>query len=153
MLCNASEGCPATLKAVWASRHYGIPLIAAKKRDTPQGLGLKPALLYGSEIVLGGGGNAMAKAIALMGGAPNSFEADEWCEKERATRDSFDVKGLAEALQDSSGGVHLVGDSDSVADISIVVTLSKDSGNQSSWPTAVQTYYKAHLQALEASKT
>lgn len=153
MLCNASEGCSATLKAVWAARHYNVPLVAAKNKDTPKSLGTKPALLYGSDTVLGGGGNAMAKAVALMGGASYSFEADEWCEMERTTRDTLDVKALAAALEASSCGVHLIGEEDSVADIATVVTLSKvDQSKQDSWPPVVKTYYKAHLQVLEVAK-
>jgi len=153
MICNAKEGCPATLKAVWAARHYSVPLIAGSKKNVPKGVaGSKPVLVYGNDVVLGGGGNAMAKAIALMGGAPYSFEADDWCEKERTSRDKFDVGALATALE-SAGGIHLVGDCDSMADICIVVTLSKQAEKQlDSWPASVQTYYKAHLVALDAAK-
>ena len=83
LLANAKDGCPATLKAVWAAQHYKVELVMGKKKDLPASYGSKPALIYGNDIVLGGGGNAMCKAIALMGGASYDFEADEWCEIER----------------------------------------------------------------------
>ena len=153
LLANAKDGCPATLKAVWAAQHYKVELVMGKKKDLPASYGSKPALIYGNDIVLGGGGNAMCKAIALMGGASYDFEADEWCEIERSSRDKIPVDKLAAALEASSTGVHLVGDVDTMADICVLTTLSKTADSaMSTWPLSVQNYYKAHTQAIEMAK-
>ena len=59
-LYNGSEGCTATLKAVWASLHYNIDIEVAKAKDLPAGVrpDKKPILIYGNDVVLGGGGKA-----------------------------------------------------------------------------------------------
>ena len=173
LLFGGAADCPATLKAVMAAQYYKVDLGVAKKKDLPSGFSAenKPALFYGQDYVLGGGGNAMCKAIALIAGGQrqNSFAADEWCEWERtcmrgqagspkavASSASKALEKLGEALQSSaSGGVHLVGDSDTMADICILVTLASASNFQSSmdqWPKAVKTYYNAHLSALDRAK-
>lgn len=157
LLFNGSEGCTATLKAVWAAKQYNVDLGIAKKKGLPAGFSAdkKPALIYGNDVVLGGGGNAMCKAIALMGGAEYSFEADDWCEVERTTmrgEDTGNLDKLAAALEASSTGIHLVGEHDSMADICIVATLSKHADNVDDWPAAVQKYYKAHIPALDRVK-
>jgi arginyl-tRNA synthetase len=157
LLFNGSENCAATLKAVWAATHYNVDLGIAKKKDLPAGFtsDKKPALFYGNDVVLGGGGNAMCKAIALMGGASYTFEADEWCEVERTSMRGKEIKNLdklAAALEESSTGIHLVGNSDSMADICVVATLSKHADKLNSWPASLQTYYKAHIPALDRAK-
>jgi arginyl-tRNA synthetase len=157
LLFNGAEGCTATLKAVWAATHFNVEVGIAKKKDLPAGFtaDMKPALIYGNDVVLGGGGNAMCKAIALMGGAEYTFEADEWCEVERTTMRGKDIGSLdkmAETLVESSTAVHLVGDSESMADICIVATLSKHADKFDDWPAAVQKYYKAHIPALDRVK-
>jgi hypothetical protein len=157
LLFNGAEGCTATLKAVWAATHFNFEVGIAKTKDLPAGFSAdkKPALIYGNDVVLGGGGNAMCKAIALMGGAEYTFEADEWCEVERTTmrgKDTGSLDKLAAALDESSTGVHLVGDSDSMADICIVAALSKHADKVDDWPAAVQKYYKAHIPALDRVK-
>lgn len=156
-LYNGSEGCTATLKAVWASLHYNIDIEVAKAKDLPAGVrpDKKPILIYGNDVVLGGGGNAMCKAIALMGGAPFSFEADEWCEIERTSMRGKSIgkmDSLATALESSSTGVHLVGESITMADICVLSTLSKYGDKVDTWPVAVQKYYKVHTPALDLAK-
>ena len=157
MLYNGSEDCTATLKAVWASINYSVNLEVAEAKNLPAGFlpNKKPALIYGNDVVLGGGGNAMCKAIALMGGAAYSFEADEWCEIERTSmrgKAIGNMDSLAAALEASSTGVHLVGDCDSMADICVVATLSKHVDKLDTWPVVVQKYYKVHTQALDRAK-
>lgn len=144
LLYNGAKDDPATLKVVYAALHYEIEVGVAKKKDLPQGClatSSKSILVYGSgDYVLGGGGNAMCKAIALMAGEALSFEADEWCEVERNTLRTVDAKkplkldALAAALENSATGVHLVGDMDTCADICILVTLSKYADGIASWP-------------------
>ncbi|KAL3943301.1 MAG: hypothetical protein SGBAC_002629 [Bacillariaceae sp.] len=157
LLFNGAEGCSATLKAAWAATEFSVDVGIAKKKDLPAGFSAdkKPALVYGNDVVLGGGGNAMCKAIALMGGAEYSFEADEWCEFERTSMRGSDVGKLdvlGEALEVSPTGVHIVGECDSMADICIISALSKHADKLGSWPASVQTYYKAHIPALERVK-
>jgi len=161
LLFQGAQDDPATLKAVWASLQYQVDVGVAKSKDVPAGCKVtsqKPILIYGNDYVLGGGGNAMCKAIALMGGETLSFEADEWCEWERTTlrmadAENLKLEALATALEHSASGVHLVGDSDSMADICILVTLSKFANDHlSSWPVAVQKYYNFHEGTLEKAK-
>lgn len=139
LLYQGSQDDPATLKVVWASLHYDIPVGIAKKKDLPAGCTPKKSvLIYGSgDYVMGGGGNSMVKALGLMAGEALSFEADEWCELERNTLRSTDkpkLDGLASALEASATGIHLVGDSDTIADICILVALSKHAGDIATWP-------------------
>lgn len=161
LLCQGSENDPATLKAVWAAQQYNVNVGVAKRKDLPAGCSKttkKPVLVYGQSYVLGGGGNAMCKAIALMGGSPVSYEADELCEMERTDLRVADVKqlkldALATALEQSSTGIHLVGGADTAADICILVSLSKFAAEHlDSWPPVVQKYYKCHVAALERAK-
>ena len=173
LLFGGSADCPATLKAVLAAHLFKVDVGVAKKKDLPAGFSAsnKPALIYGQDYVLGGGGNAMCKAIALIAGGQreNSFVADEWCEWERTCMRGHgaspkaigasatkSLEKLSQALQSSSsGGVHLVGDSDSLADICILATLSSAAHFQSTmdqWPKSVKTYYNAHIAALDSAK-
>jgi hypothetical protein len=153
LLFQGAEDDSATLKVVWAAIHYKIKVGVAKRKDLPQGCipskkSNKPILIYGhGDYVLGGGGNAMCKAVALMGGEALSFEADEWCEVERNTLRAEDaaaaaaknlkLDALATALDASATGVHLVGESDTIADICILVTLSRYATKENilSWPS------------------
>lgn len=157
LLFNAAENDPATLKVVYAALHYGVDLGIAKSQDLPTGCkpSNKPMLILGQDYVLGGGGNAMCKALALMGGESFSFVVDDFCEMERTSRHAkggMDLTKLASALEASDSGVHLVGTCDSMADICIVVSLDQQADKIDTWPAAVQTYYKAHLPALERAK-
>lgn len=140
----------ATLKVVWAALHYNVEMGIAKKKDLPRGFSSsskKAALVYGSgDYVLGGGGNAMCKAIGLMGGGSLNFEVDEWCEVERtilrrAGKKPLKLDALATALESSATGVHLVGESDTVADICVLVTLSKHAADIASWPSKYHCNY------------
>ena len=150
LLFQGAQDDSATLKVVWAAIHYKIKVGVAKRKDLPAGCtpskkSNKPILIYGhGDYVLGGGGNAMCKAVALMGGEALSFEADEWCEVERNTLRVHDggaknlkLDALATALDASATGVHLVGESDTIADICIIVTLSKYATKENilSWPS------------------
>ncbi|KAG7374686.1 arginyl-tRNA synthetase [Nitzschia inconspicua] len=162
LLYQASEDDPATLKAVWAALQFNVDVGVAKRKDLPPGCNKstkKPVLIYGSnDYVLGGGGNAMCKAISLMGGQPLSYQADELCELERTTlrvADATQLKldALATALEHSTTGIHLVGSSDTMADICIMVSLSKFAkGHLDSWPASVQKFYNCHVTALEKAK-
>jgi arginyl-tRNA synthetase len=167
LLFHAAKDCPATLKAIFAAQHYNVPLGVATTKDLPAGYHStnKPALIYGNgtdnAVVLGGGGNAMCKAIALMGGDANNnnnnYEADEWCEIERTSRDNnFKLEPLAVALETSATGVHLVGEADGMADICILVTLFCSSQQhppkENAWPASVQAYYNVHKAALERAQ-
>ncbi len=157
LLFNASENDPATLKVVYAALHYGVDLGIAKVKDLPAGCkpSSKPTLILGQDYVLGGGGNAMCKALALMSGESFCFVADEWCEIERTSRHvkgGLDLTKLASALEASATGVHLVAASDTMADICILVSLDQQVETIATWPAAVQTYYKAHLPALDRAK-
>jgi arginyl-tRNA synthetase len=175
LLYNGTANCPATLKAVWAAQHYQVQLGVAQSKDLPVGFASntkKPALIYGNDYVLGGGGNAMCKAIALLGSGgevpgavrQNSFVADEWCEMERTSlRIVTDTSAALKALEhlseqglQKSTGIHLVGDSDTMADVCILVTLATTPvymDCMAQWPASVVTYYKAHADALERAKT
>jgi len=157
LLFNAAESDPATLKVVYAALHYGVDLRIAKTKDLPAGCkpGNKPALILGQDYVLGGGGNSMCKALALMSGEAYSFLADEWCEIERTSRHAkggLDLEKLATALDQSPTGVHLVGSADTMADICLVVNLDQQADKLETWPAGVQTYYKAHGTGLERAK-
>lgn len=157
LLFNAAENDPATLKVVYAALHYGVELGIAKTKDLPAGCKptKKPMLILGQDYVLGGGGNAMCKALALMSGESFSFVADDWCEIERTSRHAkggLDLTKLATALEGSATGVHLVGTADTMADLCVVVALDQLAKDMSSWPVPVQTYYKAHLSALDRAK-
>lgn len=148
LLFQGAQDDPATLKVVWAAIHYKISVGVAKRKDLPQGCipgkkYNKPILIYGSgDYVLGDGG-AMCKAIAFMAGESISFEADEWCEIECKTlrvnddaAKTLKLDALAAALDASATGVHLVGESDTIADICILVTLSRYAKDHlSSWPS------------------
>jgi len=157
LLYKAMENDAATLKAVYAAEHYGVDMRIAKTKDLPAGCkpGDNPALILGQDYVLGGGGNNMCKALALMGGESYSFVADEWCEIERTSRHAkggLDLNKLASALEASEAGVHLVGTSDTMADICVAVALDQQADKIDLWPAPVQTYYKAHLPSLERAK-
>eukprot|EP00533_Pseudo-nitzschia_delicatissima_P003264 CAMPEP_0116104384 /NCGR_PEP_ID=MMETSP0327-20121206/14424_1 /TAXON_ID=44447 /ORGANISM="Pseudo-nitzschia delicatissima, Strain B596" /LENGTH=829 /DNA_ID=CAMNT_0003596627 /DNA_START=40 /DNA_END=2529 /DNA_ORIENTATION=+ len=160
MLYGGSKDDSATLKLAWASLHYGIPVGVAKKKHLPAGCmaSKKSILVYGNgDYVMGGGGNAMVKALGLMAGEELSFAADEWCEVERNTLRNADSKslkldGLSSALESSLTGIHLVGDKDTIADICILVTLSKFAADIATWPAAVQKYYKCHSAALDRAR-
>ena len=148
LLYQGARDDPATLKVVWAALHYNIEVGVAKKKDLPPGClaksssSKKSILIYGTgDYVLGGGGNAMCKSIGLMAGEALSFEADEWCEVERNTLRNADSKkplkldSLSASLQNSATGVHLVGEMDTIADICVLVTLSKYAGDIAAWPS------------------
>lgn len=158
LLFNAAEHDPATLKVIYAALHYGVDLRIAKTKDLPAGCqpGSKAVLVLGQDYVLGGGGNAMVKALAMMSGKEvSSFIADEWCEVERTSRHAkggLDLTKLASALEASEAKVHLDGSADSVADICIVIALDQQADKMDSWPAEVQTYYKAHSVALDRAK-
>lgn len=162
LIYNGSQDCTATLKAIWACVRYNVTLETATKQDLPAGFHSdpqKPALIYGRDIVLGGGGNAMCKAIALLGGATISFEEDEWCEIERTTMrgksliNKTVLQSLATALEASTTKIHLVGESLSTADICVLATLSKYAKDQhTTWPVQVQNYYKIHTPAMQHAK-
>mmetsp|Transcript_50072 Transcript_50072/g.56713 ORF Transcript_50072/g.56713 Transcript_50072/m.56713 type:complete len:833 (+) Transcript_50072:20-2518(+) len=165
LLFQGAQDDPATLKVVWAAIHYKISVGVAKRKDLPPGCipgkkSNKPILIYGSgDYVLGDGG-AMCKAIALMAGESISFEADEWCEIECKTlrvnddaAKTLKLDALAAALDASATGVHLVGESDTIADICILVTLSRYAKDHLlSWPSSVQKFYSCHVEALEGAR-
>lgn len=165
-----------TLKALWASQLYHVTLTTVKASQlSPAAAGAlnltagKPALVYEDQVVLGGG-NGMAKAISIMPDAANaprvgvqeSFQIDEWCEWERThLRHALSdpkalltaLQHLEKALQHSSTGMHLVGHSDTVADVCVVTTLSSMTTTTTvDVPQAVVRYLHGHEAALNQAK-
>jgi arginyl-tRNA synthetase len=186
LLAHASADNTATLKVVWASLSFGVSLRAAKPsdiaaNDVTSGSSKKhPALLFGNQIV-SGGGNAMVQTLALMQVKENAaivtnvfgdaLMVDEWCEWERTClRPAVDAaaavpatpkgaKVLAAALQHlethltstTVKSLHLVGTCDSAADICVVATLLTTS-TKTEVPAAVQKYLAAHEASLATAK-
>ena len=178
---NPDAKCQSTLKVALASQLYGIPLEVASKSALKKAAAddffsvnnntshSSAVLLYGNNMV-GGGGNAMAKALrhttnTIIAPCVPSVDVmvDEWCEWERTTLRSVQKEGqwvaalqhLEDALQAGDVAVHLVGWSDSLADVVVATTLQ--SMMASSFVTApvpplVATYMKSHKRALEAAQ-
>ena len=151
-----SEDCQAGLKASIAAAAYGITLCRSTAATHPlPSLFNGPAMFVNSNTSnVAFGGNGIAKAISLITGKGDASNpiVDEWLELERtALRDSASAKVKAnamakieKALKDSSG-FFLVGNQLSVADIAVVVTLSKQqSGDRSS---ELQSYIDTHLKS------
>jgi arginyl-tRNA synthetase len=163
-----------------------VPLQAAQASDiqeqvasTVVGVGKKqhPALLFGNQIV-SGGGNAMVQTLALMkvqhvdqivtNVFGHALQVEEWCEWERtvlrpavaaAAADSTNSKKLTAAFKHlethlvsaTVTGIHLVAHADTAADICVVATLT-GTASSDSMPTAVQKYVAAHETSLAAAK-
>ena len=185
---NPDAKCQSTLKVALASQLYGVTLEVASKSalkkaaandffsaNNNNSTSHSAVLLYGNNMV-GGGGNAMAKALRHT---DNSVIApcvpavdvmvDEWCEWERTTLRSVQKEGqwvsalkhLDDALQTGEVAVHLVGTSDSLADVVVCTTLatmmSSTKGEHAfvastPVPPLVATYMKSHAHALEAAQ-
>lgn len=147
---------PATLKAVWAAKLAGIDLKKTKK--SPETFfGDSTAIVLGSQVI-GGGGNAMAVALASALTSHSLLEQisiDNWCEWERtqlrhAAKPAKALEHLETALQATSTGLHLVGHADSVADVCVATTLSTLPAD--SLPLSVAHYLASHQAALDAAK-
>lgn len=152
-LVNGKSGCNETIKALWASQAFGVPLEGGKSTVT-SGL----ALEY-DDIVVCGDGNAIGQALyrlsgASAGGGSIMVDAlvDDWCEWERTTlrpanSPDSSFAHLCAALEGSPR--HIVGHSTTMADISIVTTLSSLNCN---FPPLLSAYVDAHRDALAAAK-
>jgi len=160
LLVNASPDSLASIKAMWASQQFHVPLTKGKA-SFPE-----TALVFGDQVTLGSGGNSMAQAIRWM--APTASNTlvedpivDEWCEWERSTLrkqvKSHSLKSIAAALTtldtklQHHGHFHLVGHATTVADIVVAATLST-LGGEIKLPPAVQAYLDSHMPAIAAAK-
>ncbi|KAI2508163.1 aminoacyl-tRNA synthetase [Fragilaria crotonensis] len=152
-LVNGKSGCNETIKALWASQAFGVPLEGGKSTVT-SGL----ALEY-DDIVVCGDGNAIGQALYRLSGASAGRGSimvdalvDDWCEWERTTlrpanSPDSSFAHLCAALEGSPR--HIVGHSTTMADISIVTTLSSLNCN---FPPLLSAYVDAHRDALAAAK-
>ena len=151
-LANASnDNCGASLKASISASAFGVPLSRATKAQKLPSIFSGPALFSSSNSsVVAFGGNGTAKAIALIGS--HSYETialvDEWLEIERnSLRKDADAKTKTAALAkiddtlSKGNGSFLVGDSLTVADIAVIVTLSQQGGDYSD---AIKHYIRLH---------
>lgn len=150
-----SEDCPAALKASIAANAFGIAICrSTASTHTLPSLFTGPALFANfNTATVAFGGNGIAKAIALLtskGGA-NLAAVDDWLEFERTSlRKSSPAKEKSAALSKvesalaSSSGYFIVGDTLTVADIAIVVTLSQMSSS-AGYSSVIQTYLDTHL--------
>lgn len=151
-LANASnENCGASLKAAISASAFGVKLSRASNAQKLPCIFTGPALFSSSNSsVVAFGGNGTAKAIALIGS--HSYEkaalVDEWLEIERnSLRKDADAKIKAAALAkiddvlSKGNGSFLVGDSLTVADIAVIVTLSQQ---DSDYSDAIKHYIKLH---------
>ena len=142
--------CPSALKAAIAASAFGITLCRSSAQDLPS-LFTGPALYINSNTSnVAFGGNGIAKAISYLTsqGGCNLTEVDEWLEVERTSlrkSSSAEQKEAAMAMLEnalsSSSGNFVVGNSLTVADIAIVVTLSQQSGHS----PVIQSYLDSHL--------
>ena len=169
---NASD--PSTLKVTYASQLYHIDLQAATNAEVKKHSSFwtsdsnkKAVLMFGSQVV-GGGGNAMAKALRLSSPEGRNcvpaldLLVEEWCEWERTVlRDANNEKQLTAALthlekglQASAPAVHLVGHGDSLADVVVAVSLEDllTKFPTTIVPPLVELYRKAHRLNLEHAK-
>jgi arginyl-tRNA synthetase len=151
-LANASnENCGASLKAAISASAFGVQLSRATNAHKLPCIFTGPALFSSSNSsVVAFGGNGTAKAIALIGSHSYDKAAvvDEWLEVERnSLRKDADAKIKAAALAkiddvlSKGNGSFLVGDSLTVADIAVIVTLSQQDGDYSD---AIKHYIKLH---------
>lgn len=151
-LANASnENCSASLKASISASAFGVPLSRATNAQKLPAIFTGPALFSSSNSsVVAFGGNGTAKAIALIGS--HSYEkialVDELLEIERISlRKDADAKAKAAALAKiddvltKGNGSFLVGDSLTVADVAVIVTLAQQGGDFSD---AIKHYIKLH---------
>lgn len=161
-LVNATVKDSAALKAVWAAQRFQVTLEGSTKVPSDSFFGDRHAVLTYGDVVVGGGGNAMAQAIACLSKenklAPHLV--DEWTEWERTVlRPSLvDATALAAALGylDAAlhGHLHLITGSkgDSVADICIAVSLHElKEGTLEAYPNVFR-YVKAHTQSLQQAQ-
>ena len=137
-------------KVVWASMVYDVALQVqpSTKDDVDHSV-----LAVGSEQV-SGGGNAMALTISLLSSSAGKISLtdqlmqDQWCEWERTVLRPAQDKKLSAALDhlekslSAGSGIHIVGNTMTVADIVLVSTL-KSLPNKS-FATALNRYMQAH---------
>ena len=149
LLANAKENCPATLKALWAAKHFGVSLQGGKSSQSSSA-----ALIYGDVVVQDG--NAMAQALQFCSGARKDTGSimqdslvEDWCEWERTTMSEKNLTRLSTSLE-SSSPLYLVGKTTTIADICVVVKLS--TMKVDNLPSSIQTYLATHMAALEQAK-
>jgi len=166
-LAHATETSLSTAKAAIAASVFGVavkPASASASAALPFLHDNSAALLDSATGSPGGplafGGNAIVKALSLLSdqGQAYSAEADDWLEYERtALRPALaggNAKKIAAALTTLSAALttggklksHLVGDTTTAADVSIVVTLirsAKEGVDTATFPPQVQSYVTA----------
>ena len=151
-LVNSKEGCNETIKAVWASQAFEVPVKGGKSKASAD------VALVSDDGLVAGDGNAMGQALyrwsgASAGGGSIMLDAivDDWCEWERtvlrpAKKPEACYAHLSTALEGSPR--HVVGHSTTMADIAIVTTLA----SQENLPPLLTSYVEAHKDALAAAK-
>ncbi|CAB9513415.1 Arginine--tRNA ligase [Seminavis robusta] len=177
---HAKAGDSSTVKVAFASQLFGVSVSTASKSEVKKLAGdgdfflastTHPVLCFGASVV-GGGGNAMAKALrygsTTMSPCVPSIDllVDEWCEWERTVlRTAKNDKQVTAALTyldaaiaNKAGppgpAVHLVGLMDTTADVVVAVTLHEllEKHSAVAVPPAVDNYRKAHAVALTHAK-
>lgn len=169
-LINAAVDNVATLKVMWAAIRVGVEIFPpVSKAQTRQVLASSyygsegPLLCYGSSTVGDPTGNALALAVSHMNADTKilphvQLQIQEWCDWERnvLAATAHDAKKSAAALQhleSKLSGLHLVGDTETVADLVILSTLSSTTAVAAlkQYP-AVQRFVEAHSSSLLAAK-
>jgi len=147
-LANASKDCNASLKAAIASIAFNVKLSRPPLSCTntlPKFFN-GPTLVTNSGSAVSFGGNGIAKALSLLSSeAKDTVLVEEFLELERTSlRDSCSKKSKKAALalveKTLSNGSYLVGDSLTIADIVVVVTLSKEKMDSA----IIQSYLDLH---------
>ena len=171
LLINASTESMASIKAMWASQQFSVPLSSGNNNNNKTSLITETALVLGDQITLGSGGNSMVQAIRWMSPSYNhntiieDTMVDEWCEWERTilrkSNNNNNNKGLddlnAKLLLSGGGGRHyLVGHATTVADICVATTLSVllavNTTTTTTLPPAVAAYLAFHMPSISAAK-
>jgi len=156
VLVNAKEDCPDTLKALWASKLYNVPLTLGKK-DSSTEKGVALICNYNNDeddSMTLYDGNSMAQAIRLLGKASTTtmmedMIVEDWCEWESTSMDvTKNNSKLLTALEEKKD--YLVGNTTTIADICVVVNLS--STVVSLLPASLGGYLETHRAALDNAK-
>eukprot|EP00592_Proboscia_alata_P007732 CAMPEP_0194355636 /NCGR_PEP_ID=MMETSP0174-20130528/3513_1 /TAXON_ID=216777 /ORGANISM="Proboscia alata, Strain PI-D3" /LENGTH=853 /DNA_ID=CAMNT_0039124983 /DNA_START=17 /DNA_END=2578 /DNA_ORIENTATION=+ len=146
---------PSTLKASVMASHCGISLVPDRSSISSSSSRFlhSPALTVHGHTIFGG--NAILKALSEKIASPI---VDEWLEYERITlrKAAVDSKQGMKVLEQAlvaGGGLFLVGEGLSIADISVVCTLyhcTSKSSSAMNFPKVVQTYLDYHIENTPA---
>ena len=162
-LANVEGHEEAALKAVVTAQLYNIPLEkSVGGAASNMGFAHGPILLQDSKLVAFGP-NAVCKALSLYAGQLSAgylSTVDQWLEYERVELRKAISKNNAKAVTSAlktlnqglmnnhaGGGYFLVSDALSIADISILVTLSNLNAKDVALPSSVQSYLDHHIQS------